>query len=81
MRLRRRLLAIIVLAGSVVLPPCQATAVFNISLDTSPLIGHPAGPFSLYFQLNDGAAIGDGSNSAILSDFNFGVGEARRVFP
>jgi PEP-CTERM motif len=55
-------------------PVCRAGIVYNISLDTSPLIGEAAGPFSLGFQLNDGSGVGDANNTAILSNFQFGVG-------
>src|SRR5690349_14032044 len=43
-------------------------------MSTSPLVGNPAGPFSLDFQLNDGSAAGDGNNTAVLSGFFFGSG-------
>lgn len=49
---------------------------FNISIDTTPLIGHPAGPFSLEFQLTDGSGLDDANNTAVLSSFNFGTGSA-----
>ncbi len=47
----------------------HASVVEQISLDTSPLIGHAAGPFSLDFQLN-----GSNGNTATLSGFSFGAG-------
>src|SRR5260370_28684447 len=53
---------------------CRAGVVYDVSLNTSPLIGHAAGPFSLGFQLNDGSGAGDANNTAILSAFQFGVG-------
>lgn len=53
---------------------CDASLLFTVTLDTSPLIGHPAGPFSLEFQLNDGSATGDGNNVAVLNSFQFGSG-------
>lgn len=52
----------------------RAQSFFDVRLNTSPLIGHPAGPFYLDFQLNDGAGSGNGNNTAILSQFNFGGG-------
>jgi hypothetical protein len=51
-----------------------ANLLYAVSLDTSPLIGHPAAPFYLEFQLNDGSGTGDGNNTVTLSDFNFGLG-------
>lgn len=49
----------------------QAAALFTVSLDTSALIGNPAGPFALDFQLTDGSGSGDGNNTAVVSSFNF----------
>ena len=54
---------------------------FTVSLNTAPLIGHAAGPFSLDFQLNDGSGIGDANNTAIVTNFNFGVGGAPASSP
>ena len=51
----------------------------GISLNTTPLIGLTAGPFSIEFQLNDGGGVNDGNNSALLSNFIFGGGSAVRV--
>lgn len=53
----------------------SATVLF-VSLDTSPLVAHPADPFYLNFQLNDGTGTGDASNTAVLTDFSFGLGGA-----
>src|SRR5271167_1357003 len=47
---------------------------YDMSMNTAPLIGHPAGPFSLEFQLNDGSGTGDDNNTAVLSNFTFGGG-------
>ena len=47
---------------------------YDISMNTAPLIGHPAGPFSLEFQLNDGSGTGDENNTAVLSNLTFGGG-------
>lgn len=52
----------------------RATVIINFTFDTSALIGHVAGPFSLNFQLNDGAGVGDGNNTATIDNFNFGAG-------
>jgi hypothetical protein len=51
-----------------------AGVIYNVSLDTAPLADHPAGPFSIAFQLADGSFTGDGNNAAILLNFDFGVG-------
>src|SRR4051794_1904888 len=53
---------------------CGAAAIYDISLDTSPLIGHTASPFSLAFQFNDGSGLGDGNNTSVLSAFQYGSG-------
>jgi hypothetical protein len=52
----------------------HAQSFFDVRLNTSALIGHPAGPFYLDFQLNDGTGLGNGNNTATLSQFNFGGG-------
>jgi hypothetical protein len=54
----------------------QAGAVYNVSLDTSPLLASAAGPFSVAFQLADGSGITYGDNAAVLTDFLFGGGSA-----
>jgi hypothetical protein len=45
-------------------------------MNTAPLAGHTAGPFSLEFQLNDGSGTNDGNNTASLSNFLFNGGAA-----
>jgi hypothetical protein len=67
-RARTLLLAI---AACIATSASQASLIFHVVLDTTPLIGHPAGPFSLEFQLNDGSGTNDGNNTALLSDFDF----------
>lgn len=52
----------------------QATAIYSVTMDTSALAGHPAGPFYLEFQLIDGDGIGDGNNTIVLNNFQFGTG-------
>jgi hypothetical protein len=48
--------------------------IYDVQLNTTPLIGHAAGPFSLNFQLNDGSGVGDANNTAVLSNFVFDGG-------
>ncbi len=60
-------------AGFAVLVPA-ATKI--ITVNTSPLIGHPAGPFSLAFQLTDGSGAGDANNTVTVTGFQFGGGNA-----
>jgi len=42
-----------------------------VSIDTSFLVGHPAGPFSLFFALTDGSGLSDGTNTITISNINF----------
>jgi hypothetical protein len=67
----------LLVAGSLGLctPSCHALG-FHIDINTVPLIGNPAGPFSLDFQLTDGSGANDGNNSVTLSNFTFGGGGA-----
>jgi hypothetical protein len=60
-----------VLLWSLLTVPAQAASTFLVSLDTSTLVGHAAGPFALNFQFNDGSGSGDANNTATLSDFLF----------
>ena len=54
---------------------CRGDLMFNVTLDTSGLVGHPAGPFYIDFQLNDGSSsFARGINTATISAFTFGEG-------
>jgi hypothetical protein len=58
---------------------CQtaiADVIYNVTLDTSSLVGHPAGPFYVFGEFTDGNGIGDANNTATLSSFTFGGGSA-----
>lgn len=57
------------------LSPAQANLMFNVNLDTTPLVGNAAGPFSLDFQLISGGW-GPTNTVVTLSHFNFGGGSA-----
>jgi hypothetical protein len=64
---------------AVVIMSCRlvwADAIYDVSLQTSALIGHPAGPFALELQFNDGSGTGDANNTATLSDFALAGGSA-----
>jgi len=52
----------------------SSAALYHVDVNTAPLIGNPAGPFSLDFQLNDGSGLGDGNNSVTIGNFVFGTG-------
>jgi hypothetical protein len=47
-------------------------ALYHVSLNTSALVGNPAGPFSLDFQFNSGGDLNN--NTAIISNFTFDIG-------
>jgi hypothetical protein len=49
---------------------------YRVSLNTSSLIGHAAGPFSIAFQLTDGSSLGDANNTITISNVDFGGGAA-----
>lgn len=66
-----RLLGMIGAALVVTIAPATASVIYDISMDTAPLMGHAAGPFRLEFQLNDGSGMGDANNTVALSDFDF----------
>jgi hypothetical protein len=58
--------------GSVL--PCHAQMSFRIAVNTAPLVGHPAGPFFVDFDLTDGSGTNDANNTALISNFAFGGG-------
>lgn len=49
---------------------------FNVTVDTSQLWS-VSNPVYLDFQLNDGSGLGDGNNTATISNFDFGGGSAQ----
>lgn len=67
--------AVAALAALLAAAACHA-AVFTISVDTVELIGHPAAPFYIEFQLNDGSGAGNGNNTALIGPFDFDGGAA-----
>ncbi len=54
----------------------HADTLVTVTVDTSQLIAHPAGPFYVAFQLTDGSGAGNGSTMAVLSNFQLGGGAA-----
>jgi hypothetical protein len=52
--------------------PTRADFHYTVQMDTSALVGHPAGPFSLDFQLIDGDGVAN--NTVTLTNFVFGSG-------
>ncbi len=58
---------------------CQeATAgtIYDVTLDTTQLVGSAVGPFSIFFEFTDGSGVGDANNTVTMSNFNFGGGSA-----
>ncbi len=56
--------------------PASGDVIYNVTLDTAPLVGHPAGPFYLELTFTDGSGVGDANNTVTLSNFTFGGGSA-----
>ena len=50
--------------------------IYNVTLNTVPLVGHPAGPFYIELAFTDGGGVNDANNTVSLSNFNFGGGSA-----
>jgi len=70
-------LRVLAVAAALVLgSAAEAQIAFQVQLNTSSLVGNPAGPYSLDFQLNDGSGWGDGNNFASISNIRFGGGTA-----
>jgi hypothetical protein len=72
MRQTFTLLLLLCIAGCFTV--AHADVIYNISMNTAPLLGHPAGPFSLEFQFNDGSGTADSNNTAVLNNFLFNGG-------
>jgi hypothetical protein len=53
-----------------------ATRRTYVSINTAPLVGHPAGPFTLVFSMTDGSGIGDESSTVTITAVDFGGGSA-----
>src|SRR5579884_3177314 len=66
--------SVLALAVAAALGSSNAAVIYDISITTAALIGHPAGPFSLEAQLNDGSGTNDANNTATMSGFTFGSG-------
>ena len=77
-RLKRHLL-VTVGALFLLLMTQQSAHADDITIDTTSLQGNASGPFELAFILLDASISGDGNNTAVLSNFNFGGGSAGAV--
>ena len=62
------------LAALAFVPAAQAQLNFHVSVDTSSLVGNPAGPYSIDFQLNQGD--GAVANSVTIGNFWYSGGHA-----
>src|SRR4051794_3132323 len=54
----------------------SAETILHVSVNTTSLVGHPAGPFSILFALTDGSEIGDHNNTITVRNVDFGGGSA-----
>lgn len=72
-----RILAAFIAAFAAGAHYANADMLYNISMDTSALVGNAAAPFYLDFQFNDGSGTNDGNNTVTVDGFNVaGVGAA-----
>jgi hypothetical protein len=70
----RRLFKITISAAFLATAACNAGIIYEVSLDTSGLVGNSNAPFALDFQLTSGDTSSGVANSATLSLFTFGAG-------
>jgi PEP-CTERM motif len=68
--------AFLLCAFSALCQTARGGMIYNVTLNTAPLVGHPAGPFYVELTFTDGSGIGDANNTVTLSNFNFGGGSA-----
>lgn len=70
-----KMVGVAVAAVCLAMAPATQAYFFSVTIDTSGLLGNPAGPFTLDFQLNDGSGgPGDANNTVTINNFNFGGG-------
>jgi hypothetical protein len=72
----KQTLAALACIGALLSAPAGRAAVvfYHFDVNTAPLVGNPAGPFSLDFQLIDGSGAGDANNTATIGNLTFGGG-------
>lgn len=71
----KALLAACLAAGCVLVSVrAGADLMFNVALNTAPLVGNPNGPFSIDLQLGDGSGMNDANNAATISSVSLGGG-------
>ncbi len=73
--MRIRLLIGLSVLGAVALSgTVSGSVLYDVLINTSPLMTSSAGPFSLDFQFTDGSGTSDGNNTVTVSNFDFGSG-------
>ncbi len=73
--MRSRLLITLTALSAAMLPGIACgDAIYDVLVDTTPLLSSAAGPFSLDFQFTDGSGTDDGNHGVTLSNFTFGLG-------
>ena len=68
--------AFFVCAFSALCQTASGDMIYNVTLNTAPLVGHPAGPFYVEWTFTDGSGVGDANNTVTMSNINFGGGSA-----
>lgn len=76
MRFFKLLLVIVPAWASFLSAQVAMSDTIKVTLNTTPLLGHPAGPFSVFFEFIDGNGIGDANNAISISNVSFGGGSA-----
>lgn len=69
-------IAFFIWAFSALYQKASGGMIYNVALNTAPLIGHPGGPFSVQLTLTDGSGVADANNTLMLSNIQFGGGSA-----
>jgi hypothetical protein len=75
-RIISRAILLLICALTVLCSAARASEVttYTVTLDTSPLVGHPAGPFSILFALTDGSGLSDANTRITVTNVEFGGG-------
>ena len=60
-------------ALALVLSASSFAGIIDFAVDTTALVGHPAGPFSIEFQLIDGSGINDANNTFAIPTSSLGA--------
>lgn len=70
----RTVLIFLLCALTVPLARAASTTTYEVTLNTAPLVAHPAGPFSILFAFTDGSGLADANNTISVTNFDFGGG-------